>query len=383
MVEALYSNYMPKGSKPFIFLNLTMSPQRLDVNVSPTKHKVIFANTEEIIKFLQENFDKSLASFSGSKIFNSQTLPQSVPKKIISEPKKNSDSDLMDTSNIQSSIQEKKQNIYPHQMIRTDYRSQTLDYCVPGKKVLEDSFHVNIAQPKQKQDTQPILSSVLKLLSEIKSEHDMDLSKAFQTHIFVGIIDNTFCLLQFDTKLFLVNIPAVTRRLMYQLVLDKFSRFSYFKIDPPLSLKQLLNFAYHDSANITTLSIEEAMTKIEIWKPMLSEYFAITMEGDYIQSFPILINGYIPDLAELPQFFYNLCVKIDWSGESEEETFFGIAMQLADFQKFASCVDELETLHKLILPSLRNWKPSHALRSDSSLTIITSMEKLYKKFERC
>jgi len=189
-----------------------------------------------------------------------------------------------------SNTSEKKQIVYPHQMIRTDYRSQTLDYCVPGKK-LEDSFHVNIAQPKQQKDTQPVLSSVLKLLSEIKSEHDMDLSKAFQTHTFVGVIDNTFCLLQFDTKLFLINIPAVTRRLMYQLTLDKFSRFSYFKLDPPLSLKQQLNFAYHDSANLTTLSIEDAISKIEVWKSMLSEYFALTMEGDYIHSFPILING--------------------------------------------------------------------------------------------
>jgi DNA mismatch repair protein MLH1 len=41
-LENVYSKYLPKQCHPFIYLDLKLPPQILDVNVHPTKHEVRF-----------------------------------------------------------------------------------------------------------------------------------------------------------------------------------------------------------------------------------------------------------------------------------------------------------------------------------------------------
>ena len=39
-IESIYSEYLPKHTGPFLYLSIDMPPQRIDVNVHPTKREV-------------------------------------------------------------------------------------------------------------------------------------------------------------------------------------------------------------------------------------------------------------------------------------------------------------------------------------------------------
>jgi DNA mismatch repair protein MLH1 len=44
-VESFYSNLLPKGGAPFVYLSLQIHPSKVDVNVSPTKSEVSAVHT--------------------------------------------------------------------------------------------------------------------------------------------------------------------------------------------------------------------------------------------------------------------------------------------------------------------------------------------------
>ncbi len=46
----VYSAYLPKGSHPFVYMALQITPQNIDVNVHPTKHEVHFLYQVKIVE---------------------------------------------------------------------------------------------------------------------------------------------------------------------------------------------------------------------------------------------------------------------------------------------------------------------------------------------
>ncbi|KAL0600482.1 DNA mismatch repair protein Mlh1 [Plecturocebus cupreus] len=50
-MQMVYAAYLPKHTHPFLYLSLEISPQNVDVNVYPTKHKVHFLHEESILEW--------------------------------------------------------------------------------------------------------------------------------------------------------------------------------------------------------------------------------------------------------------------------------------------------------------------------------------------
>jgi DNA mismatch repair protein MLH1 len=65
--QAFYSTLLPKGGQPFLYLSLKLSPDKIDVNVHPTKSEVLFEDQDEIVQCVMEALGRTLAEQSTSR----------------------------------------------------------------------------------------------------------------------------------------------------------------------------------------------------------------------------------------------------------------------------------------------------------------------------
>ncbi|KAJ1643335.1 DNA mismatch repair protein [Coemansia asiatica] len=68
-VESLYSSVLPKASRPFVYLDLRIKPENVDVNVHPTKREVRFLNEDSIVGAIVDCIHKKLTSTNNSRSF--------------------------------------------------------------------------------------------------------------------------------------------------------------------------------------------------------------------------------------------------------------------------------------------------------------------------
>ena len=86
-LEQIYTIFLPKGGHPFIYLSLLIEPNRVDVNVHPTKREAGFLNEEEIIEKICSAVQKRLGEGDSSRRFTVQTLlPGAKPIEVTATP---------------------------------------------------------------------------------------------------------------------------------------------------------------------------------------------------------------------------------------------------------------------------------------------------------
>ncbi|CCE62516.1 hypothetical protein TPHA_0C03640 [Tetrapisispora phaffii CBS 4417] len=155
-IYQVYTNYLPKGSKPFVYLSLLINPKSVDVNVHPTKREVRFLNQDEIIEKITTYLNEELSKLNTSKTFKtgsllSRQLTRSQPVKSL-----NSSTIAANNASNASSLNKK---IYEHKLVRTDANQRSITtflkpnvsssydnivktQVIPSKrKILEESFH--------------------------------------------------------------------------------------------------------------------------------------------------------------------------------------------------------------------------------------------------
>eukprot|EP00667_Euglena_gracilis_P013766 EG_transcript_14216 len=68
-VELVYASYLPKNTHPFAYLSLFIQPDRLDVNVHPTKKEVHFLNEAEVVADVHELVTRRLLGQNSARTF--------------------------------------------------------------------------------------------------------------------------------------------------------------------------------------------------------------------------------------------------------------------------------------------------------------------------
>ena len=61
-IDTAYKNMIPNGKYPFVVLNLELPPDKLDINVHPTKKEVKYRNPNQIFNFIRASIDNSLSN---------------------------------------------------------------------------------------------------------------------------------------------------------------------------------------------------------------------------------------------------------------------------------------------------------------------------------
>ncbi|KAJ5356257.1 hypothetical protein N7517_010866 [Penicillium concentricum] len=357
-VEQTYSAFLPKGGHPFVYLDLEVEPNRVDVNVHPTKREVNFLNEDEIIELVCTEIRSKLAEVDSSRTFLTQSLLPNV-QTIESLQRDHGPSTHEEAGEATKAGATPKtpattKKPYENNLIRTDSKVRKITAMLgpsnPAAPTETDSPATSIRDDGLQYETtdrQPLkiaLTSVKSLRASVRSEMHNTLTEMFASHTYVGLVDERrrLAAIQSGVKLYLIDYGLACHEFFYQVGLTDFGNFGIIRLDPAPKLVDLLKIAaeserqeHPDSNGEEADSIFAnapemiARTLVER-REMLNEYFSLQISptGDLL-AIPLLLKGYLPALAKLPRFLLRLGPYVDWS--SEEGCFRTFLRELATF----------------------------------------------------
>lgn len=352
-IEQTYSTFLPKGGHPFIYLSLEIEPHRVDVNVHPTKREVNFLHEEEIIEAICDDIRSRLGKIDTSRTFMTQSLLPGgrVPHTNVNTPGK-SQAPLAATQSNGIGVRRppaksSTQKPYENNLIRTDSRAQKItSMLVTGQNAssngrLGDDQDDRIQyESTDKEATSVRLTTVKALRAEVRESMHGEMTDVFSTHTFVGIVDSQrrIAAIQSGVKLYLVDYGLVCSEYFYQVGLTDFGNFGTIRFNPPLDLREILYLAARQEAKKSEangqLDWDEVVTAVSrqliISRDMLEEYFALEISEDgKLLSIPLLIKGYSPCEAKIPNFLLRLGPHVNWT--DEKACFHTFLKELANF----------------------------------------------------
>ncbi|OTA63651.1 DNA mismatch repair protein MutL, partial [Hypoxylon sp. EC38] len=331
-VEQTYAAFLPKNGHPFVYLSLEIDPQRVDVNVHPTKREVNFLNEDEIIQSICENIRDKLAAVDTSRTFMTQTL---LPGSMLAITPSQQDVDNL-PAKTPSGPRKTPGRPNESTLVRTDASLRKITSMFPTvpQTPTPGTSSNNTSEIAQEPvyettDREPILcrlTSVRELRSAVRDDMHHELTEIFANHTFVGIVDEKrrLAAIQGGVKLFLIDYGRACFEYFYQVGLTDFGNFGVIKFQPALDLREVLKIAAEqekaiaaaddefDVAEVVDTVAEQLIERRE----MLLEYFSLEISpAGELLSIPLLLKGYTPSMAKLPQFLLRLGPHVNWTDE--------------------------------------------------------------------
>jgi DNA mismatch repair protein MLH1 len=424
--EQTYSIFLPKGGHPFVYLSLEVEPNRVDVNVHPTKREVHFLNEDDIIELVCDEIKTKLAKVDTSRTFMAQSLLPGVNIPTIQTPNRNytnSEGPQPDRRSNAPKTSATTKKPYENNLIRTDSKMRKITSMLPSA-----GTEGSPAQPiggimegmaYEITDREPVqirLSSIKALRGEVRDAMHESLTEVFASHTYVGLVDERrrLCAIQAGVKLFLVDYGLISNELFYQVGLTDFSNFGRIVLDPAPQLMDLLMIGAEaevenakrdgdEGVQVDASQIARAVQKrLLSRRAMLAEYFSIEISEDgELMSLPLMLKGYMPSFAKLPRFLIRLGPFVDWTDEQKcfqtfltELAAFYVPEQLPTTGKAKAGIegadDELSKRRKQLTWSLEHVLfPAFRARlvaTDGLLrgvVEVANLKGLYRVFERC
>jgi DNA mismatch repair protein MLH1 len=247
-IEATYTNFLPKGGHPFVYISLEIEPHRVDVNVHPTKREVNFLHEEEIVQKICESIQEKLAAVDTSR---SYTLTQTLlPSAKAAPAAPTTQSDAAKTASASDGTQRqsaKTRKTYEYNMVRADTRDRKITSMLQPKSH-QDGQGDEYEYDDNRQWTIINYTTVKKLRAMVRESVHKDLCDLFHNHTFVGVVDEQrrLAAVQHGLKLYLIDYAAVCFELFYQIGLSDFGNFGIIRLNPPLPLSDILQVAVEE-----------------------------------------------------------------------------------------------------------------------------------------
>ncbi|KAL0034722.1 hypothetical protein WJX77_003881 [Trebouxia sp. C0004] len=391
-LEATYAAILPKAAKPWIFLDVVMPGNHVDVNLHPTKREVGFLHQDELLEAIRGAVEETLLTSNDKRTYTQTVLPGAPALKDVPSPVTT------------ETASQRGKPVAEHKLVRTDSRTKTLhtflqpsqanpSQCSPSPDLTalqtradpnspavneaaqaaafaalaggpvrrrganrgmlrgredalleeEEDWQERASQSRQVRQRQnpeePCdLTSIRQLLDEVTQDTHEGLSEVLRKHTYVGMADETLALLQHGTRLYLLNVAALSRDMFYQQALRRFDNMSSIKIHGAAKIADLAMLAVELEEDAGTWremdgSKEEVAPLIQQLLQdkavLLQECFGIQVAAEgHLAALPQLIEGHCPDLDRLPHFVLQLARDVDW--EDEKQCFKGLAQVLAE-----------------------------------------------------
>ncbi|KAJ4300312.1 DNA mismatch repair protein Mlh1 [Collariella sp. IMI 366227] len=442
-IEQTYSAFLPKNGHPFVYLNLEIDPQRVDVNVHPTKREVNFLNEDEITQAICEHIRSKLAAVDASRTFVTQSL---LPGAAWPGPAPDPQHSAAATTSKTSGAVSRRTSTRPNEnnLVRTDTNLRKITSMLPPAAAAAGGggSSASAVRLSHSTDAEAIeyetvdrevtacrLISVRELRTEVRDEIHHELTEIFANHTFVGVVDERrrLAAIQSGVKLYLVDYGRVCLEYFYQLGLTDFGNFGVIQFSPPLDLRELLALAAQqekdaaaaasqadgdddddfDAAEIAELVADQLIERRE----MLHEYFSLEISptGELL-SIPLLVKGYTPAIVKLPRFLLRLGPHVDWT--DEKSCFETFLKELAAFyvpeqlpatpggggdEAAASTDDEKDisdeikarrshvrrALEHVLFPAFKSRLVGTKSLMQGGILEVANLKGLYRVFERC
>lgn len=410
-VEQTYSTFLPKGGHPFVYLSLEIDPQRVDVNVHPTKREVNFLNEDEIIESICNEISLKLSAVDTSRTFTTQSLLPGANTPMAMAPK----AQINGRKSTQRTPSSAASRPLENNMIRTDPYSRKITSMLSHSNS-ESSVPPKIAYAVSPRGaTHCRLTTVKELRAAVRDSMHSSLTEVIASHTYVGLVDayRRITAVQGGVKLFLVDYGMVCNEFFYQIGLTDFGNFGVIKFEPPFDIKSLIkigvvsektveNIASQEIADVVTAQLVER-------REMLLEYFQmeVSVSGELV-SLPVLIKDYMPSMLKLPRFLMRLGPCVNWT--EEKACFHTFLKELAEFytpQQIPKRTEEVEgeaqvetetgndalrgissqndmahVLEHVLFPALKSkFIATRGLLK--GVVEVGNLKGLYKVFERC
>lgn len=433
-VISLYSQFLPKGTSPFVYLDLVMPPQSVDVNVHPTKSEVFFLYELQVLEFIDKSIREAIRSSPlplETPIAVPFVAPIVVPiaSSVVREDASQPTTYTPHTPNtpVMPTQSQTKKQLYPFQMVHSDPKTRTLDLFltratkrtrVDEHMASQDSIEltevsVDIdpirkypvdAPVKPRYEPKPValdsgtedpreLTSVKELINAIESSRHDRLTEMIKNSVIVGLFDASHMLLQYQSQLIMIEHLRFALEMLYQKCLLGFGFHDCWKMPSGVDIKDLLTAHIDTFYPDSEYQVDELVSSIESNSELLLEYFSVHIANGRLVSLPRLLEGLeAPNEPVLAEFLFQLATETAW--DSEEDCFCSIATLLA--QAFSCFIVEQprneEYIRHFLYPALKGSDMSRFgkiigydkdLVNNGAIVEMTTTHELYKIFERC
>ncbi|PIA16095.1 DNA mismatch repair protein MutL [Coemansia reversa NRRL 1564] len=405
-IESLYTSVLPKGSRPFVYLDLRIKPEDVDVNVHPTKREVRFLNEDIIIAQIIDCIHNKLLSTNNSREFALQSTLKKQPSSSLDNH--DGDGQAYAASLRPSSTDKQSENIQP---LFTNRNSNTSAPATTESGGIELSLSAgtdtaeagpapspsrekSYAAPKANPRVEVRLTSIINLRKELQRRAHVELTQILSEHIFVGFVDDRRALIQYQTRLYMLDFCKLSYHLFYHRCLFDFMNYGRIILQPAPSIHDLAMIAASELGNENPeKAADDVLRRLSDNRELLAEYYNITIsDTGTIDSLPMVVRDYSPDYDKLPLFLYNAANMVNWDDEQQFfksftnvlATLYVLEPPLSDDPQNTKDDYRLVVEHR-ILPSMKGssfWAPESIL-VENALVQLVDLPDLYRIFERC
>ncbi|XP_048367710.1 DNA mismatch repair protein Mlh1 [Sphaerodactylus townsendi] len=471
-IETVYAAYLPKNMHPFLYISLEICPQNVDVNVHPTKHEVHFLHEDSILERVQQHIESKLLGSNSSRMYFTQTLLPGVTAssadvvKPASSTSANQGDKVYAHQMVRTDSRDQKLDAFlqpanrpkPSELAAEENSSKQA--CKdPGPQDTEmeecSDFDIrataaeNVNKPEESSEIQQVspedtparkkqkidgdvemkedarqdltaactprrriinLTSILTLQEEISDRVHTSLQEMLHNHSFVGCVNPQWALVQYQTKLYLLNTTKLSQEMFYQILVYDFGNFGILRLSVPAPLYDLAMLALENAESGWTEEdgpkeglaeyIVDFLTKKS---EMLKDYFSLEIDEDgNLTGLPLLLDKYIPLMEGLPMFVLRLATEVNW--DEEKECFESLSKECAMFysirKQYIMDESDLNTQQDDESGSSTHtwkWTVEHVLykafrtylmtpknfTEDGTILQLANLPDLYKVFERC
>jgi DNA mismatch repair protein MLH1 len=206
-IKQIYEPYLPKKTYPFVYISVKMDPKKIDVNVHPTKEQVGFVRESDIVADIQGEIRQKLQGGNDSRVFVANSVATLASK--VAQSLSTDQASIAAASILASNKQQKS---LPQNTVRLDTQTGQMDNYLKSnanKRPLPEQEFQPVKRRKVDQDPTQ-LASVQTIIQMLRKDSTQELVSLFKQCIYVGWINPQLSLVQFNTKLYIVDVQTVT-----------------------------------------------------------------------------------------------------------------------------------------------------------------------------